>query len=79
MLQRRDTHIHIQEVLDEDNCPDFSYENICTYGAEATVHLKLVESCSSHGGATEMNPTRNNDVAGSIPEFAQWVKDPAFS
>ena len=25
-----------------------------------------------------MNPTRNYEVAGVIPDLAQWVKDPAL-
>ena len=30
---------------------------------------------SSHSDAAEMNPTRNHEVAGSIPGLPQWVRD----
>jgi len=30
---------------------------------------------SSHHGTAETNPTRNHEVAGSIPDLAQWVQD----
>ena len=32
----------------------------------------------SHGGAVETNPTRNDEVVGSIPGPAQWVEDLAL-
>ena len=33
---------------------------------------------SSCRGAVETNPTRNREVAGSIPGLDQWVKDLAL-
>ena len=38
----------------------------------------LIRLWSSHRGVAEMNPTRNHEVAGSIPGLAPWVKDPAL-
>ena len=42
------------------------------------VTKKRKKERSSHRGTVEMNPTRNYEVAGSIPGLAQWVKDPAL-
>ena len=39
---------------------------------------KRVNYMSSHCGAVETNPTRNCEVADSIPGLTQWVKDVAL-
>ena len=40
--------------------------------------IKIEEEWNSHRGTAEMNPTRNLEVAGSIPGLAQRVKDPVL-
>ena len=36
--------------------------------------FKICSLRSSHRGAAETNPTRNHEVAGSIPGLAQWLR-----
>ena len=43
----------------------------------SSLKLKGIITNSCHG-AVETNPTRNNEVAGSIPGLIQWVKDMAL-
>ena len=39
---------------------------------------KRVTWKSSRRGSVEMNPIRNHEVADSIPDLGQWVKDLAL-
>ena len=39
---------------------------------------KKAQTWSSCCGSAETNPTRNRDVAGSIPGLTQWVKHPEW-
>ena len=50
---------------------------ISALGRSACVGAAKKEKNPRHSchGAAEMNPTRNYEVAGSTPSFAQWVKD----
>ena len=42
--------------------------------------VKLLEKKTGVSVAAQwlMNPTRNHEVVGSIPDLTQWVKDPAL-
>ena len=54
------------------------FPNVLIYSTSGLFNLIFKSRYrSSHCGVVEMNPTRNHEVAGSIPGLTQWVKDPA--
>ena len=38
-------------------------------------HISLMFYVKDTHNPVETNPTRNREVAGSVPDLAQWVKD----
>ena len=62
----------------------FSTGKCCSWWSFASKIIKIANLTkrmplrSSRCGAVETNPTRNHKIVGSIPDLAQWVKDPAM-
>ena len=46
----------------------------CSWERKELPAKKRMEGNSCHSAA-ETNPTRNDEVAGSIPGLAQWIRD----
>ena len=42
------------------------------------IHIKMLEEGVPVVARWLTNPTRNHEVAGSVPALVQWVKDPAL-
>ena len=57
---------------------DLLYNTVPRVNDRVFCTSKLVKYRSPLCGTAETNPTRNHEVAGSIPGLDQWVKDLAL-
>ena len=77
VLVQKQTHRSMEQTREPRNKPTYLWLiNLLPRRQEYTMRKDKFQS--SHCGAAEMNPTRNNEVVGSIPGLAQWVKDPVL-
>ena len=76
-VESKGRHMIFVELIHHSGNNIHTKSNVCYHKLCITTKIqivflkKTVNSRSSHCGAVEINPTRNREVAGSIPGLAQ--------